>query len=240
MEQIKKIFIKNGKKFFWKKGDLHTHLGIIKEETAEKAEGIIKSTNNHEFYAFNPNFLDKVKKIKREPQTLLPKDLAIILYYSGLDKNYKVVDAGSGCGLLAITMARIAKKVVTYEIKEKHLKIAEKNIDYFKTKNIEIKNQSIYEGIDETNIDLLTLDLPEPWRVLKHAEKALKNGAYLIAYLPTITQVSKLVEEANEYDFYFEKTIEIFEREWFVQGRKVRPKSEMMGHTAFLTFLRKY
>ena len=239
MEKIKKVFIGNKKNFYWKKGDLHTHLGIIKEDVAKNAEGKIKVKNN-EFCAFNPNFLDQVKKISRGPQTLLPKDLAIILYYSGLEKNHVVVDAGAGCGLLAITMARIAKKVTSYEINDKHAAIAKKNIDYFDMKNIELKNKSIYDGIDEKNVDLLTLDLPEPWNVLEHAEKSLKNGAYVVAYLPTITQVSKLVEEAKKYDFYFEKTIEVLEREWFVDGRKVRPKSDIIGHTAFITFLRKY
>ena len=31
----------------------------------------------------------------------------------------------------------------------------------------------------------------------------------------------------------------LIEREWFFQGRKVRPKSEMLGHTAFLVVGRK-
>ncbi|MBI4447964.1 tRNA (adenine-N1)-methyltransferase, partial [Candidatus Woesearchaeota archaeon] len=88
-------------------------------------------------------------------------------------------------------------------------------------------------------LDLITLDLPEPWRVLKHAEESLKNGCYLITYLPTIVQVQTLVEEAKKFSFFHEKTLETMEREWIVDGRKVRPKNLMVAHTAFITFLRK-
>jgi hypothetical protein len=45
------------------------------------------------------------------------------------------------------------------------------------------------------NLDRVMLDLPEPWRVVKHAEAALHPGGILLAYLPTIGQVARLREE---------------------------------------------
>ena len=85
---------------------------------------------------------------------------------------------------------------------------------------------------------MILLDLPEPWHVIKHAEKALKSGKFLIAYLPTSTQVEEMVNNSGN-EFIHEKTIELIEREWHVEGKKVRPKSKMIGHTGFLVFLRK-
>ena len=41
-------------------------------------------------------------------------------------------------------------------------------------------------GIDETDLDRVLLDLPEPWQVVKHAERALHPGGILVAYTPTI------------------------------------------------------
>ena len=43
----------------------------------------------------------------------------------------------------------------------------------------------------------------------------------------------------QDKNFIHLKTIEIIEREWDVQGRKVRPKSQPIGHSGFLTFVRK-
>jgi len=239
METVKKILIRNNKTYFWKSGDLHTDAGVIKEEDLNKDISKIKTHSGKELIMFPASYLDQIKKIKRGPQTLLPKDIAIISFYSSIDKNSKVLDAGSGCGLLAISLSRIAKEVITYEKDEQHYNITKHNIEYLKSKNITIKQKNIYEGIEEDNLDLITLDLPEPWQVLPHAEKALKSGAYLITYLPTITQVQEMVRETKKHSFIIEKTIEILEREWYVDGKKVRPMSNMQGHTAFITILRK-
>ena len=87
-------------------------------------------------------------------------------------------------------------------------------------------------------MDLITLDLLEPWKAIKHAEKSLKSGAFLVAYLPTITQVIAFIKNLNS-NFYLWKVSEILEREWSVENLRVRPKNKMLGHTAFLVFTRK-
>ena len=43
----------------------------------------------------------------------------------------------------------------------------------------------------------------------------------------------------NNDKFLYEKTIELIEREWRIEGRIARPKSEGIGHTGFLTFCRR-
>ena len=42
-----------------------------------------------------------------------------------------------------------------------------------------------------------------------------------------------------DQDYKFIKTIEVAEKEWEVKGRKVRPKSQSIGHSGFLTFARR-
>jgi len=237
MEKIKKVLYTEGRYFYWKSGDLHTSHGVVKEEVLKKAKGEVETHKGVKLIVLEPSYIDIIKKIKRDPQTLLPKDLAIILFYTGINNRYKIVDAGAGCGLLAASMGRIAKEVTTYERNEKYKKIIEHNLEFLEAKNVKLKMKDIYEGIDEKNLDLITLDLPEPWRALEHAEKALKQSGYLVTYLPTIIQVSQLVDAAK--NFVHLKTIELLEREWHVEGKKLRPKSQMQGHTAFLTFLRR-
>ena len=39
-----------------------------------------------------------LKKLKRGPQVLLPKDLGMIVAYGGMSKESVVVDAGAGSG----------------------------------------------------------------------------------------------------------------------------------------------
>jgi len=234
---MKKVLLCEGRQFFWKSGDLHTNFGLVKEKDIKK--GKVRSNKGKEFIVLEPNFIDMVRFMKRGPQMPLPKDVAVILYYSGIDKESKVLDAGTGSGLLAISLARIAKSVVSYEVKEAVLKLAKKNLEAFGLKNLQLKNKDVYKGISEKNLDLVTFDLAEPWKALKHAYKALKSGGTLAAYLPSIKQVEQLVAAAKKNKFLVMKTLEVLEREWIVKRNVVRPCHEMYGHTAFLTFLRK-
>jgi tRNA (adenine57-N1/adenine58-N1)-methyltransferase len=128
--------------------------------------------------------------------------------------------------------------VVTYEIREDHHKIVKKNIEFMGMKNLTLKNKDVYEKIDEKNVDVINLDLPEPWDALDSCLISLKTGGYLVSYVPTIPQVMDFVK-AIEGKFHFIKTLEIIEREWDVFGRKVRPKTQQIGHSGFLTFCRK-
>jgi len=52
-------------------------------------------------------------KMKRAPQVILPKDIGIIIAYSGVNRESVCVDAGTGSGWLAVGLARIAKKVIS-------------------------------------------------------------------------------------------------------------------------------
>ena len=67
-----------------------------------------------------------------------------------------------------------------------------------------------------------------------------KPGGFLVSYSPTIPQVSDFVAEIKKHGhFALIKTIEISEREWEISERKIRPKSTAIGHSGFLTFVRK-
>ena len=226
--------VKGVKKYYWQAGDLHTPDGIIKEKDLESAKGKVLSHSGKEFQAMDANFLDQIKRINRGPQTLVAKDLGYILYHAGLNKDSVVVDAGAGCGLLAAILAKYAGKVISYDMNKEHLTLAEKNLKFLNINNVELKEGNVYEKIDEKDLDVLTLDLPEPWRVNLDC---VKNGGTIIVYLPSITQVTEFCNTTKEH---VQKVVEIIEREWHVQGRKVRPKSEMLGHTAFLIVLRKF
>ena len=126
------------------------------------------------------------------------------------------------------------------EIRKDFVEIVKKNIKFLNLKNIKIKNKSIYDGISEKNVDLIVLDLPEPWKALKPAEKSLKHGGFLISYSPTIPQVMDFVSKVKDSDkFSYLKTSEIIERHWEVEDRKVRPKSQQIGHSGFLSFVRR-
>ena len=245
MNAIKKILItRQGRKFYAKNldEDLHTQYGFIKKDDLKRAKnGSILFTNtNKELFIFEPFFADLYRKIKRDAQIIPLKDIGFIIAETGINKESRVLDAGSGSGALACFLGVIAKEVVTYEIREDFIEIVNKNIDFLNLKNIKVKKINIYENIDDKNIDVIILDLPEPWNALDNCSKALKIGGFLVSYSPSIPQVADFVNALRKNEsFVYLKTIEITEREWEVEDRKVRPKSSGLGHSGFLSFARK-
>ena len=109
-----------------------------------------------------------------------------------------------------------------------------------KLTNLKVKKGDVNTKIDERNVDLITLDLPEPWRALPNAMKALKPGGHLVVYNPSIPQIADFVDALKQHDnMLYLKTIEVIERQWEVEGRKVRPKSTGIGHSGFMVLARK-
>jgi len=239
---MKKVLMSKSDKFLVKdtNKDFHTKHGFFKKGDLKKNNKKISSNTKKEFTIFNPSFIDLYRKIKRDAQIIPLKDIGLIVSETGINKNSKVVDAGSGSGALCCFLANITKEVTTYEIRQDFIEIVKKNIEYLKLKNIKIKNKNIYGGIDEKNIDLIVLDLPEPWKAINSAKNALKVGGFLVSYSPTIPQTQDFVNKINkDKDFVHIKTSEILEREWEVDGRKVRPKSQQIGHSGFISFTRR-
>ena len=98
--------------------------------------------------------------------------------------------------------------------------------------------RDVYAGIDESDLDRIVLDLPEPWQVVPHAETALRRGGIFLAYSPSIIQVSQLHEAFEDSRFGMVETLEVLHRGWYLNGTAVRPDHRMVGHTGFLTHAR--
>ena len=139
-----------------------------------------------------------------------------------------------------IFLANICKKVYSHEIRKDFYEIAKKNIEKLNLKNIILKNQDIFKGIIEKNLDLITLDLSEPWKAVKNAIKALKIGAFLINYSPSTPQITDLISEIKKHkNLQILSITELIKREWHFEGRKIHPHYKMLGHSGFILIARK-
>ena len=238
------IIDKKQNTFVFKNQDLHTKEGYLKKEDIVKAQpgDTLKTNIKREMIILEAAFIDLYNKIKRGPQIIPRKDVGTIIVEVGLQPNWKIVDAGAGCGALSCFLANLVPKgkVYTYDVREDHLAITEKNIELLSLKNITAKKHDIYEGIPIKDIDLITLDVPEPWNVVPHAEEKLKVGGFLVSYSPCVPQVSDFVEAVYRSEKLVHlKTIEMIQREWEFVNRKQRPATQQLGHSGFITFCRK-
>ncbi|MEM4239767.1 MAG: methyltransferase domain-containing protein [Candidatus Woesearchaeota archaeon] len=221
--------------------DFHTKYGAIsKKELAKKPGSHVKTSKGKEFTLIEADFADDLGHIRRLPQTMSAKDMGIIVSATGVNKESFAIDAGTGSGALACYLAHICKKVVSYEIMDKHIEVAKQNQKFLGLKNLVIKKGSIYEKIPEKNADLLVLDVPEPWKAIKTAENALRIGGYLVVYAIQATQMLNFANAIlKDKRFLLVKTCELIERTWKAEGNILRPSTAPFGHTGFLVFARK-
>lgn len=179
------------------------------------------------------------RRLKRGPQVILPKDIGMILAYTGANKGSVCLDAGTGSGWLAVSLARVCKEVTSYDVREDFMKIAEKNKLNESLANLTLKVGDITKKITERNVDIVTLDMPNSDKALKNAKLALRPGGYVVGYLPHMEQVKKFVGKAESLKFTNIVTLETIVRDMLVRKEGMRPSTKGVWHTAYLVFAEK-
>ncbi len=226
-------------------GEFHTHAGVLAHDDiiGQPDGATVRTTKSARLTAVRPTLAEYVLEMPRGAQVIYPKDLGPILVLADVFPGARVLESGVGSGALTLALLRAigpTGRVTGYEIRDDFARRARANVEGFLGVDValDIEVRDVYAGIALDDLDRVLLDLPEPWRVVKHAEAALHPGGILLAYLPTIGQVARLREELSESAFGMVETLEVLHRTWHIDGQSVRPDHRMVAHTGFLTHAR--
>ena len=246
---IRKILVdehpKKGKNFYVKdlSKDFHTKYGTVSAVDIQKAcpgDLVKNNRDNESFTVLEPQFIDRYRCIRRGAQIMSIKDLGYIIARTGIGKDSIVIEAGAGSGGCCCMIARVAGKVYSFDVNQENLDLARLNASDLLLDNIDFSLCDVYEAIPVDDVDVIILDVTEPWRAIGNAHKALKTGGFLVSYSPCITQTQEFINSVRDTKkFLIEKNIDILERAWAVDGKKVRPVSGSISHTGFISIVRK-
>jgi tRNA (adenine57-N1/adenine58-N1)-methyltransferase len=223
----------------------HTHKGFVKFDDLIGREygSTISSSLGFEFVILKPLLRDYILKSVRKTQITYPKDIALIIMFSGIGSGSRVVEAGTGTGALTTALAYYVRpngRVYSYEVREEFVKTAEKNLKRADLADfVELKNKDVTEGIDERDVDAVVLDLATPWLVIPHAYVSLKPCGTIVSFSPTIDQVVKTAEALKGGGFVDVETVECLMRGMQIERGRTRPQTLMTAHTGYITFARK-
>jgi len=225
---------------FWVKagpGKLGTDKGQIElESLLGKAGGdVIATHNGSEFVIRIPRPTDFFTYGKRSGAPMLPKDIGLVIAYTGMNHNDDVLDAGTGSGIAAIYFGGVAKTVKTYEIRPEFSTLAMKNITEAKLPNVEAVAKDFLDA--EGSFDVVHLDLQIQPEHVTHAFSLLRSGGYLACYTPFLEQMAIVVDAATPL-FREVHTHELIEREMTRSKRGTRP-STSVSHSGYVTIARK-
>jgi tRNA (adenine57-N1/adenine58-N1)-methyltransferase len=226
-------------------GEFHSHTGVLRhDDLLGNPEGItVRTSKGARLVAVRPTLAEYVLEMPRGAQVIYPKDLGPILMLADVFPGARILESGVGSGALTMALLRSigpTGEVIGYELRPDFADRARQNIIGMLGDDVPLRVEvrDAYDGIDEEDLDRVILDLPEPWQVVKHAETALRPGGIMLAYLPTIGQVSRLREELEGSAFGMAESLEVLQRTWHVEGQSVRPDHRMVAHTGFLTTAR--
>jgi len=183
---------------------------------------------------------DMHSNLKRGPQIISPKDIAWLIYKSGLSDGDTVVEAGSGSAALTLALVQAVApngKVVTFESNLRHFQISRKNIEMSPWNNlIDIRNEDLQPNSKIIRSSVVIFDLPNPQDLFEWSKKSLKLGGILLCYLPTINQVENCLPVLKDWKEI--EITEIIQRNWQPRLSALRPESTMLGHTGFIVSAR--
>ncbi len=194
------------------------------------------------YLLLQPSIADLLIEIRRNTQIMYPKDVGFVLVTLGIGPGKKVLEAGTGSGALTTALAFSVGPtghVYSYDSRPEMQQLAQKNLERVGlAEQVTFKTRDIMEGFDETNIDALFLDVPNPYDYIVQVRQALKLGGFFGSILPTTNQVSKLLIALHRENFAFIDVCEVLLRYYKAVPERLRPTDRMVAHTGFLIFAR--
>jgi len=205
----------------------------------------VKLSSGEPFLVLRPTYADLIPLLPRAAQVIYPKDTGPMLVWGDVFPGATVIEGGVGAGAFTIALLRAVGphgRVISYELREDFAARARRNVATFfgDAPNWELKLRDLYQGFDETGVDRIFVDLPEPGRALDIVARALRPGGVFVSYVPTALQLKEVVESLQQHPLFAE--IESFEtllRNWHVKGMSVRPVHRMVAHSAFIIVARR-
>ncbi len=234
------VRLSSGKRF-------HSHHGFVEhDEIIGLEEGSrVKSSRGSPLLVLRPTLAQVIMNMPRKAQVIYPKDIGLILMWADIFPGAKVVEVGTGYGALTMALLRAVGstgQLVSYEVREDFHGAARNTVESYlgACPQWTIRWADASDGIQERNVDRMTMDVPEPWLLLPSAKKALRPGGILLCFTANAIQVKSLHEGLlGVGGFAHLETIESLLRPWHVKGLSVRPVHRMTAHTGFITVARR-
>jgi tRNA (adenine57-N1/adenine58-N1)-methyltransferase len=187
---------------------------------------------------------DLFNHLERTGAPMMPRDVGLVMGHTGVSGGDRVLDAGTGTGILSAYLGRAGAEVTTYEIDAEFADVARRNMETAGVADhVEVRTGDLSEELDALAadaepFDVLTLDTGDAPDIVTRAPDLLVSGGYLAVYSPFVEGTRDAVMAAREAGLEGVNTFETIQREMDYSDRGSRPSTAGVGHTGYLVFAR--
>ncbi|GGN85729.1 MULTISPECIES: methyltransferase domain-containing protein [Haloarcula] len=184
---------------------------------------------------------DLFNHLERTGAPMMPRDVGLVVGKTGVAAGDRVLDAGTGTGILSAYMGRLGADVVTYEIDPEFAEVARENMAVAGVEDaVEVRTGDVTDDLDElSGFDVVTLDTEDAPTVVERTPTLLDRGGSLAVYSPFVENTREVVVAATEVGLDNVETLDTIQREMDFDDRGSRPSTGGVGHTGYLTFARR-
>jgi tRNA (adenine57-N1/adenine58-N1)-methyltransferase len=223
--------------------ELHTDLGMLTVPEDVDSGDVLETHLGDEFVARELRGPDLFNHLERTGAPMMPRDIGLVIGHTGAAADDRVLDAGTGTGVLSAYLGRLGASVTTYEQSADFAEVARENMAVAGVEDrVDVRTGDIKADLDALTegepFDLLTLDTEDAPEIVDSAPELLAYGGYVAVYSPFIENSRKTVAAAEAAGLSDIETIETIQREMMFDDRGSRPSTAGVGHTGYLTFAR--
>ena len=236
------LFTHEDREYLLEPGEtLETDLGVLEVPGTVEGGDTVETHLGTPFVARRLRGPDLFHHLERTGAPMLPRDIGLVVGHAGIQRGDHVLDAGTGTGVLAVTLGRLGATVDTYEINPEFAAVARENVALAGVEDtVTVHAGDVTDHLDDhAGLDAVTLDTADAPAVVAAAPDLLAPGGSLAVYSPFVEDAREVAETAREAGLDEVRTLETIQREMQFDERGSRPSTAGVGHTGFLTVARR-
>jgi len=241
---VRVLLVREDREYLCAPGEeLQTDLGVLAVPDDVVPGDVVETHLGEPFRVRKARGPALFRHLERTGAPMLPRDVGLVVGHLGLEAGDRVLDAGTGTGILSVFLGRLSMTVTSYERDSDFAEVARENVRIAGVDDrVEVRTGDLLEALDDLSegepFDAMTLDTRDASAVVERGPEVLGPGGGVAVYTPFVEGTRAVVEAAREAGLDSIESFETIQRRMDFGERGSRPSTAGVGHTGYLTFAR--